>query len=171
MAKKRQGQWFGDAVLQTITAGSAEAQVIDILPPALSLESIRDLVFERAIIGFNTRRLNTTVVEGYGFVLWHGMINPATQVKSDPIDPNSLLSNVWADKRIMQVGRLHVPALQFDSTAQAAVVSQEVTAEEVDVGVKRSVNRGTEGVFLKVSTDVTSTVKCFITWRCYYTYA
>jgi len=168
---KRQGQWFGDAVLQVIKAGATGAEVIDVLPHAASLQTVRSLVFERVIIGFQTRRTSINPVEGYGFTLWHGMVAPASGVPSDVIDPNSLESNVWADKRIMQCGRLPVPGTAFDSIADNLIITQELTAEQVDVTVKRSVNRGTEGIFLKVSADASDVLKCFITWRVYYTYA
>ncbi len=50
---KRRGQWFGDRVSHTVQDIPLIADVIQLLPPALALESIRDIVFERCICNFS----------------------------------------------------------------------------------------------------------------------
>ena len=168
--KRRSGQWFGDAELQTITAGSAVGKVIQLLPTVSSLQSMRDVVFERVIITFQTRRILATALEGYAFVVWHGEVLTGTSTPTQGLDPLSLISFSWADRNIMHFGALAVPPTQLTS-ADAAVIGNELVPAMCDTHVKRSVGRANQGIFLKVSSDVSSVLKCHITWRTYYTYA
>ncbi len=170
----RQGQWFGDSVLKTLETTSV-AEVIQLLPTNTILESARDVVFERSIITFQTRRLLTTAVEGCGFIVWKGNVLSGTTTPVEALDPLSLSTFSWAHKSIMRFGKLEVPGIiqSFDSAGAFVnkATDQRLTAQEVDFDVKRSVGRANEGIFLAVTADVSSVLKCLVTWRTYYTYA
>jgi len=169
MAKRRRGQWFGDSQLITLQAGNDVAEVIQILPPANALESIRDIVFERVIIGFQNRRVLTSVVEGCAWMVWKGAVITGTTTPLQALTPLSQLDFSWADKDIMQYGVLPVPPIFFDGVANA--ITQELTSSMVDFNVKRSIHRANEGIFLVVRADNGGVVKCNVSWRLYYTYA
>ncbi len=172
---KRSGQWFGDSELQTIIAGAAVAQVIQLLPTVASLQSMRDIVFERVIISFQSRRILSAAIEGYAFVVWKGNVLSGTTTPVEALDPLSQSTFSWSHGSIMQYGVLDVPREQKSFDSAGAFVSQtpavDLLSHMVDFDVKRSVNRANEGIFLKVSADVSSNIKCNITWRTYYTYA
>ncbi len=172
--KKRSGQWFGDSFLKTLEP-STVAEIIQLMPTATLLESARDVVFERCIITFQSRRLLTGVVEGCAWLAWKGSVLSGTGTPVEALDPLSQSTFSWAHSSIMQFGALEVPPItdSFDSTGAfvGTKFRRELTNDMVDFDVKRSVSRANEGIFLLVSCDVAATVKCNITFRTYYTYA
>lgn len=168
---KRSGQWFGDSTLKTILAGAGVSQVIQLLPTANSLQSPRDIVIERIILSFQSRRILVADIEGFAFLVWKGDVLSGTTTPTESLDPLSTSTFNWAHASIMKYGVLKIPANTFDSTAQLPALSNEVTAETMEIIVKRKVNRANEGIFLAVAADLSSALKCNITWRAYYTYA
>ncbi len=165
---KRKGQWFGNSILQT-TVPSEAAQVIELLPVRASLGVARDLVFERSIVSFQVRRVAAGVVEGCGYVVWHGGVNPTTGSPLQVFNPLQVAGpEEWANKNIMRFGPLDVPPVYFDGIAISA--DQSLRAVQVDFDVKRSVAGGNEAIFLQVAADVAAKVKVLVTWRTYYTY-
>jgi len=168
---KRSGQWFGDSVLQIVTAGGGVSNVIQLLPTADSLQSMRDIVFERSILSIQTRRILPSVLEGLAYIVWKGEVLSGTSTPTEGMDALSTSDFSWAHGRIMHYGPLHVPPNISDGSTGTIVVNQEVTAEQVEIVVKRKVNRANEGIFMRISADVSNVVKCNITWRTYYTYS
>jgi len=170
---KRKGQWFGDSVLLTIGTGTTVGEVVQLLPTAAALESMRDVVFERCILSMQTRRISTSAIEGYAYMVWKGDVLSGTSTPTEALNPLSQSTFSWAHGSIMHYGPLRVPPVLevFDGVAPATKLSQELTAEQVEIVVKRKINRANEGIFLMVANDFGSTLKCNITWRTYYTYA
>lgn len=170
MSKGRSGQWFGNSVLLTLET-TATDQVQKLLPEATALESIRDLVFERSIVSFQTRRILANTVEGCAYVVWHGGVDPATGDPLQTFDPLSQDSFVWANKNIMRFGPLPVQPVVMTPSTDTQIANREISALQIDFDVKRSIARANEAVFIAVAADVAATVKCLVTWRTYYTYA
>ncbi len=168
---KRQGQWFGGGVLQTVLAGAAVAQVVQLLPTVTAIEAPRDIVAERTIISFQTRRLNFNNVSALAYVVWRGKVASGTSTPLESLDPLSQSGFEWAEAQIMHYGPLEVPEVLVNGFTGAEGLSRRVTAEQVEVVVKRKVARANEGIFLAVTCDVSSVVSTNITWRTYYTYA
>lgn len=166
----RVGQWEGDSFLQSISP-SAVGGIISLLPTAPTVGQASNVVFERSIITFQTRRVGNGVLEGLAFLIWKGNVLSGTTTPVEALDPLSQSTFSWAHKSIMQFGVLKVPAAVFNDTGQSLAISQELTAEMVDINVKRSVNRRNETINLLVAADAASVVKCNITFRTYYTYA
>jgi len=171
MAKKRSGQWFGDSELQTVQAGATVATVIQLLPTVSSLQSMRDVVFERCIISFQTRRNSLGFPDGYAFIVWKGNVLSGTSTPVEALDPLSQSTFSWSHSSIMKFGPLRCPPILLNGFDGVSEISGELTAEQVEIVVKRKVSRANEGIFLKVSTDASNLVKCNITFRTYYTYA
>jgi len=170
MGDKRSGQWFGDAFIKTVLAGPNVADVIQLLPTVTSVQSPRDVVFERSIVNFQTRRIGVSTVEALGFIVWKGLVLSGTTTPVEALDPNSTSTFSWSHGSIMHYGTLHVPALIPVGDAATRQISEEVTSHEIDFSVKRSVQRANEGIFLMVSADISSQVRVNTTFRTYYTY-
>ncbi len=172
---KRRGQWFGDRVAHTVNDIPVIADVIQLLPPALALESIRDIVFERCIIDFSVFRANTTSVTDMEWMAWHGRVADGSVVPLEALNPRSAAQTTMAHSSIVQVGALPVPAniKTFDSAGAvvATIASGEVMVEHVDFSVKRSIQRGNEGIFLTIAASVADILQVAVRWRTYYTYA
>ncbi len=170
----RQGQWFGDTVLKTIETTSL-SEVIQLMPTAASLQNARDVVCERVIISFQTRRIDAAaIVEGYAYEVWKGRFlvgtNTPAQAK-DPLDVGATSQFSKADANIMHTGPLEVPESILNGFTGAQALNGRVTAEQVEVPVKRSVNRANEGILLAVVADNSFKLKCLVSWRLYYTYS
>jgi len=171
---KRSGQWFGDSVLKTVLAGGTTADVIQLLPTVASLQSARDIVFERAIISFQIHRLTAGALSGHAWVVWKGLVLAGTSTPVEGVDPLNVGATSqfsWGRKAIMQYGPLDVPAtlILFDSNTK--VTDSSVVSSQVDFDVKRSVSRANEFIGLQVSADASSVLQTLVTWRVYYTYA
>jgi len=168
---RRSGQWFGDSVLQQVTAGGGVSNVIQLLPTVTALESMRDIVFERCILSLQTRRIDAAVIEGLAYIVWKGEVLSGTSTPTEGMDALSTSSFSWAHGRVMHYGPMHVPAVLSNGSSGTHQVTGEVTAEQVEIVVKRKVNRANEGIFMRVSCDLSDAVKVNITWRTYYSYA
>lgn len=168
---RRRGQWFGDSELQTVLAGSSVSKVLQLLPTVVQLESTRDVVFERCVLTFQTRRILTATIEGLAYVVWKGDVLSGTSTPTEGLDALSTSTFSWAHASIMHYGPLEVPPRLINGFDGAAQVSEAVTAHQVEIGVKRKVNRANEGIFMRISCDLSSAVKVNVTWRTYYTYA
>ncbi len=172
---KRRGQWVGDRVIQAVQMVPDVSEVIQILPPATALESIRDIVFERAIIGFGVRRLTSGTIDDLSWVAWHGRVGDNTLIPLEALNPRSASQTTMAHSSIVQFGILPVPPVtnRFDSAGAAVGASLDlgILTEMVDFDVKRSIQRGNEGIFLTLASTLDSVVNVTVQWRCYYTYA
>ncbi len=172
---KRRGQWFGDSVSQSLNDIPLIADVIQLLPPANALESIRDIVFERCIIAFSVTRLLFDNVTDVEWMAYHGRVADGSVVPLEALNPRSAAQTTMAHGTILQFGALPVPAIirSFDSAGafNSRAVAEEIIVEMVDFDVKRSINRGTEGIFLTMAAEVQDAIHVRTTWRTYYTYA
>ncbi len=172
---KRRGQWFGDREARTIAAVPAISDVVQLLPPALALESIRDIVFERCIIDFQIHRLQNNTITDLSWMAWHGRVADGSVVPLEALNPRSAAQTTMAHSSIVQVGALPVPGVTITFDSAGAVVARdpnrEVMVEHVDFDVKRSIQRGNEGIFLTMAADTAAIMQVNIRWRTYYTYA
>ncbi len=98
---KRRGQWVGDRVIQAVQMVPDVSEVIQILPPATALESIRDIVFERAIIGFGVRRLTSGTIDDLSWVAWHGRVGDNTLIPLEALNPRSASQTTMAHSSIV----------------------------------------------------------------------
>ncbi len=168
---KRKGQWFGNSVLQS-TGTSAASQVIQLLPVRASLGVARDLVFERSIVSFQTRRFTAATIEGLAYVVWHGGVNPTTGLPLQVFNPVQVAGlEEWANKNIMRFGPLAVAGCHSNPSDDVLLPIDSLFAHQEDFDVKRSVAAGNESIFLQVAADVSGACKTYITWRTYYTYS
>ncbi len=172
---KRRGQWTGDRVANTINDIPLISDVIQLLPPALALESIRDIVFERCILQFSIHRLTTNTLTDVQWMAWHGRVADGSVVPLEALNPRSAAQTTMAHSSIVQVGSLPVPAIIkiFDSTGTVTLSEEDgsVLVREYDFSVKRSIQRGNEGIFLTIAASQQSVVQANVKWRTYYTYA
>ncbi len=172
---KRRGQWFGDRVSQAINDIPLVADVIQLLPPALALESIRDIVFERAIIGFQIHRTAVNRLTDLSWMAYLGRVEDGSIIPLEALNPRSASKTTMAHASNVQFGVLPIPATvrSFDSAGSfvASDESEEVFSVMVDFDVKRSVARGNEGIFLTMAASLSSVVQVSVQWRTYYTYA
>lgn len=172
---KRRGQWFGDRLQSTVNDIPLIADVIQLLPPALALESIRDIVFERCILLFSVTRVLTNDVTDVSWVAWHGRVGDGTVIPLEALNPRSASSTTMAHSSIVQTGRLPVPGVntRFDSAGAVtgATINGAVMVMEYDFDVKRSIQRGNEGIFLTLACSVQDVIRVDTLWRTYYTYA
>lgn len=172
---KRRGQWYGDRQQQGLNDIPVIADVIQLLPPALALESIRDIVFERCIISFSVTRILNTDITDARWMAYHGRVADGSVIPLEALNPRSASSTTMAHSSIVQFGALPVPAtlVTFDSAGSAVTtpVNREVMIHEVDFDVKRSIQRGNEGIFLTMACNVQDVVRADVCWRTYYTYA
>lgn len=172
---KRRGQWFGDRVAHTVNDVPLIADVIQLLEPALALESIRDVVFERCILTFSIKRNNQTNITDLMWMAYHGRVADGSVVPLEALNPRSAAKTTMAHSSIVQVGVLPVPTYVRSFDSAGAFVSSEgdgsVLVAEYDFDVKRSIQRGNEGIFLTVASSIADVVQVNIMWRTYYTYA
>ncbi len=172
---KRRGQWFGDRAQSAVNDIPLIADVIQLMPPANALESIRDVVFERAIICFAVTRVLNNSVTDVSWMAYHGRVADASVIPLEALNPRSASSTTMAHGNIVQIGRLPVPPVGVTFDSAGAVVNNPITREvmvsEVDFDVKRSIKRGTEGIFLTLACDVQDAIRVDTLWRVYYTYA
>ncbi len=172
---KRKGQWFGDRRQQAVRDIPTTADVIQLLPPATALESIRDIVFERVIIGFSIQRINTNSISDLSWMAYHGRVANNTLIPLEALNPRLADETTMAHSSIVQFGVLPVPEIHetFDSAGAvvAARISEELMTVMVDFDVKRSIQRGNEGIWLTMAAAVTLSVRVSVNWRTYYTYA
>ncbi len=172
---KRRGQWVGDRVAHTVQDPPLIADVIQLLPPALALESIRDIVFERCILNLSIHRLLTTTVTDVCWMAYHGRVADGSVVPLEALNPRSAAQTTMAHSSIVQVGALPVPdvKVRFDSNGveTGRSISGELMVREYDFDVKRSIQRGNEGIFLTLAANSSDVVQVSVFWRTYYTYA
>ncbi len=172
---KRQGQWVGDSVAHTVRQVPAIADVIQLLPPATALESIRDIVFERCIISFAITRILTSTITDVSWMAWHGRVGDNTLIPLEALNPRSASQTTMAHSSIVQFGGLPVPPTVRTFDSAGAFVgddnNREVMERSVDFDVKRSIQRGNEGIWLTIAASVDDIVRVRVTWRTYYTYA
>lgn len=175
MAKKRRGQWFGDRRAQTVEQIPAIVDVIQLLPPASALESIRDIVFERCVLNFSVSRLTTAVVTDMYWMAYKGKVGQGTVIPLEALNPRSAAQTTMATADIVQVGALPTPpvihAIDSAGVSQGTLTTREVSAMTFDFHVKRSINRGSEGIFLTVACSADEAITLDVMWRTYYTYA
>lgn len=171
MGNKRTGQWIGDNNLQTVLshASGSVADIISLLPTNSIVEAAANVVFERCIIDFWTRRLLVTQPEALGFMVWDGDVLSGTTTPVEALDPLSGSTFSWAHKAIMQKGGLPVPPVFFNGVSNA--VGGELLHSQVDINVKRKLSRRNQQINLVVRCDLSSVMRVFTTWRTYYTYA
>ncbi len=172
---KRRGQWFGDRVAHTVNDIPVIADVIQLLPPALALESIRDIVFERCILILSLHRLLTNTVTDCSWMAYHGRVADGTAIPLEALNPRSAAQTTMAHSSIVQVGALPIPGIiqRFDNTGTLTSndITREVKTRMWDFDVKRSIQRGNEGIFLTIAASVQDAVQVSVLWRTYYTYA
>ncbi len=172
---KRRGQWFGDRVSQAINDIPLVADVIQLLPPALALESIRDIVFERCIIAFSISRLALNTITDLEWMVYHGRVADGSVIPLEALNPRSASSTTMAHSSILQVGALPVPPVTITFDSAGAVVARDpnraIMVKEVDFDVKRSIQRGNEGIFLTMACSSQDVVEVNTLFRTYYTYA
>ncbi len=172
---KRRGQWYGDREIKTAQQVPLIADVVQLLPPATALESIRDIVFERCIITFGMTRINATPITDLEWMAWHGRVGDNTLIPLEALNPRSASSTTMAHSSIVQFGQLPVPGIikSFDSSGVFVNndTDDSVVVMEVDFDVKRSIQRGNEGIWLTVAAGLDDVVRVNVAWRTYYTYA
>ncbi len=172
---KRSGQWFGGTVVKTIPSAPVIADVVQLLEPADSLESVRALVFERCVLTLSVRRITASDVSELLWMVYKGRVADGSVIPLEALNPRSASNTTLAHASILQFGALSVPAIvrSFDS-AGAFVTSEDdgaLIAHQVDFDVKRSLSRNTEGIFLTMGCNSASTCNVTVAWRTYYTYA
>ncbi len=172
---RRRGQWFGDRELKTANDQPVIADVVQLLPPALALESIRDIVFERCILTFGISRILASAITDLEWFAWHGRVADGSVIPLEALNPRSAASTTLAHSTIMQFGQLPVPSTYpvFDSTGTliSTEIDRAVLVKEVDFDVKRKIERDSQGVFLTVAASTQDVLRVNIAWRTYYTYA
>ncbi len=172
---KRRGQWFGDRVSKSVNDIPVIADVVQLLPPALALESIRDIVFERCIIEFSIGRILTTDVTDLEWMAWHGRVADGSVVPLEALNPRSAAATTMAHSSIVQVGALPIPGTHSTFDSAGALVNtirnRDVMTVSIDFDVKRSIQRGNEGIFLTFACSAPDVVRVMTLWRTYYTYA
>ncbi len=172
---KRRGQWFGDRVAHTVNDIPLIADVIQLLPPATALESIRDIVFERTILNMCITRLSTASLTDAYWMAYHGRIADSTGLPTEALNPRSASQSTMANATIVQVGPLSVPPVvkAFDSAGviTSFELNSEVQTMTYDFDVKRSINRGSEGIFLTLAAFTQDVLQVHVQFRTYYTYA
>ncbi len=172
---KRKGQWTGDRESKTVNDIPVIADVVQLLPPALALESIRDIVFERAIVGFQVQRILSNTITDLSWMAWHGRVADGSVIPLEALNPRSAAKTTLAHSSIVQFGVLPVPPIltTFDSAGAvvSSVVDRSVHVMEVDFDVKRSIQRGNEGIFLTLAASAADIIRVNVSWRVYYTYA
>ncbi len=172
---KRRGQWFGDRRAITVPDIPGEGDPIMLLEPAQSLESIRDIVFERCILCLSIHRLGIATITDFEYMVYLGRVADGSTIPLEALNPRSALQTTMAHASIMHVGALPVPPVThtFDSAGAyvSTITNREVQVVNLDFSVKRSVNRNSEVILLTMATDVDSIVQVNVLWRTYYTYA
>ncbi len=172
---KRRGQWYGDSVAKTVNDIPLVADVVQILPSVASLESVRDVVFERCIIAFCITRLSTASVTDCYWMAYHGYLLDGSSTPTEALNPRSASSFTLAHGSIMQFGALTVPPVvkAFDSAGviTSFELNSEVQVVEVDFDVKRSLNRGNEAIMLTMAASAQDVISVRVGFRTYYTYA
>jgi len=172
---KRRGQWFGDRRAHTVQSVPLIADVIQLLPPALALESIRDIVFERCVLSISTSRLAAGAIRDIEWMAWHGRVADGTAIPLEALNPRSAAQTTMAHSSIVQVGALELGGVSrlFDSAGVlvSTIEDAEVKVSKYDFDVKRSIQRGNEGIFLTIAANLADVVNAVVFWRTYYTYA
>jgi len=172
---KRRGQWFGDRVAHTVNDVPLIADVIQLLEPALALESIRDIVFERCIIAFSIHRQTNTTITDLSWMAYHGRVADGSVVPLEALNPRSAAQTTMAHSSIVQFGVLPVSAVTITFDSAGVVVARDpdraVETVMVDFDVKRSIQRGNEGIFLTLAANAQDAIQVAVQWRTYYTYA
>ncbi len=172
---KRRGQWVGDRRAQTIENLPSTTDVIQLLEPADNLESIRDIVFERCVLNFSVHRLTTNTVTDAAWMVYLGRVNTGTVIPQEALNPRDASKFTMAQATILQVGVLPIPGTNTTFDSAGAIVTtatnREVMTVEYDFHVKRSVARGSEGIFLTMACSGDEIIQANVLWRVYYTYA
>ncbi len=172
---KRRGQWVGDRQIKVVNDIPVIADVVQLLAPASALESVRDIVFERAIIAFHVRRVTVATINDLSWVAWHGRVADGTTTPLEALNPRSAAKTTMAHSSIVQFGALEVPPFirTFDSAGVlvSSLVDGSTRVSEVDFDVKRSIQRGNEGIFLTLAANSDGELDVTVQWRVYYTYS
>ncbi len=106
---------------------------------------------------------------------WHGRVEDGTVIPLEALNPRSASQTTMAHSSIVQVGALPVPAVMrgFDSSGvfQTLQVGNDTQVMQADFDVKRSIQRGNEGIFLTFAASAPDVLRVNTMWRTYYTYA
>jgi len=164
--KKISYQWCGHNELYTVqTSASTNNTDIMLLCPSLgNPDTQQEVVIKRIIIKFQTRRVGTGAVEGYGWAIAIQRVVPSTGVPLEQINPLDVVADNFtlASKDAMGFGLLNIPASMPVGNSASTVVSQRLMLDEIDLRSSRVLPRANHALTLNVVADANTQVKCFV---------
>ncbi len=163
------GRWTGDLSVHNLVAGADVATTIALVPTIAEnvVDAQQDMVLETCHIHLCYKRLLVTGLDAMGFVVYLGKVLVGTSTLAQALDPLSLSTFAWADGDIMLQGLLPVPPTVSAGNTGAAEVDNSLVHQYIHVKSKRKFKRANHGIFLSLSTDVSSVIRCTTVRRSY----
>jgi len=162
---KRRYKWLGTQDINTITTFGATptADTTKILPPIVDGDVQAECMVERILVHIQSRRLLTTTIEQYGYIV------AKQKFASDGsliqlLDPLSADVFDLGNTDIMAIGRIPVDPLMNVDTLDVQI-TKGVFNFEIDIKVRRKINRMTDGIVLTMTTDVAAVMRASIMAR------
>ena len=161
MAKKnRRFKWVGvQKLAQVNTFPSTSVSSVHVISaPIVDGDIQADSMVERVLCSLNIQRISTTTIEGLGYIVAKQKFD-STGTLIQVLDPLSTDVFDLGNKDIMAMGRLPIIGNIPIGNAAGVQLSKDLLVHEIDVRVRRKLDRLTEGVTLTIVGDVSAIVK------------
>ncbi len=162
-------KWCGHAAVLTVdTQGATATSDIMLLCPSLGNSEIQgEVIVERIILSFSTRRLLTTATSAAGFLVAKQKTVPATGLPLEVLNPLETTADnfEFGNKDLLYQGLLSIPANGFVGNSGAVAVSEQVIVERFEFNGRRRLERLNHALTLTVTADVSAVLRTFMQVR------
>ncbi len=167
---KRKTSWVGGAqlVIPETDAGTTPSEVVQLIPPQLSTESVGDrtkFVVEAIYLHFSIRRILNSNPDACGFLVWQAAVNESNEFPAQSLDALSLQRRAYANKNIMMMAPLPIPPLLGASDLASFTTNDAVLVAHHEFQASRKHDTASQVLAMNVNCDISLVLRVFCQWR------
>ncbi len=176
MAKsKRKYQWVGGGKLISVQpdTSTSVADVMEIVPAVLKASVAgpdTSYLLEAMYIKVSTRRIGVAAFDAAGIIVWTAPVVEGGDSPAQTLDAVSTDARAYANKCILLMEALPVPALLATSDLLAFVPNDEVVVTRFEYQAKRKIDRSNTVLALIINSDLSNQLRCFVQVRALLSY-
>jgi len=162
-----QYRWVGTKDVRNVEAFAAitVSDVGKLLPPLADVQTEQDVVIERCRIDILTRRLLTSDLTEYGYIVAMQKVD-AVGVLTEVLDPSSTDPFDLANRDILAIGQIAVPAIIHNGATNATHIDRSLMQHVIDIKVRRRIKRANNVLTLTLASNVGNVVAVSVLSRC-----
>jgi len=164
---KAKYRWVGTKDVRNVEAFSAisVSDVGKLLPPLADIQVEQDVTIERCRIDILTRRLLTSDLTEYGFIVAMQKTD-GIGVLTEVLDPSSTDPFDLANRDILAIGQLAVPPVIHNGATNATHIDRSLLHHVIDIKVRRKIHRANNVLTLTLAANVGNVVAVSVLSRC-----